>query len=621
MAYKALYNKYRPQTFEEVAGQGAIVRTLRNAINSGKIAHAYLFCGPRGTGKTSMARLFAKALNCEEGVGHQCCHCPNCEQLATGSHPDVIEIDAASNNGVDQVRELIEQVRYAPIRGRYKIYIIDEVHMMSQGAFNALLKTLEEPPEHVIFILATTEPHKVLPTILSRCQRYEFGKIDDSDLAKKLVWVLNQENVAYEEAGLQQIVELADGGMRDALSILDQALAYGGSELTEKDVLTVFGLTSLSEKVSLLKTIASGDVVSVLKKLSDFFVAGVDIRRLSSSLLDILKDLLIFERTHEESLLQVLKKHNGEELSEIISVRKANQMIEVLLRSQRDFKTVSNVRSLFELTLLQLASLFGESEEIVPEPVPVPAPKPVERPKETAPVTPSVPVSTPPEPKKEPPVQAKPSPLPTEIYTGTSVPSFLDGPDGPIEEETPRVPPSKPNPPVPPPAPKQPEPVKMEETPKKNVSDLDLSNVPTRPLVKEGSPILLGEQEFLKIMVLGQRFREERKKATDRWGLLSEAALDPRVGKFAQLFADGKPFCLCKEVLILSYTFKPLADQVNYRENNAVINAIATSFFGRPMRVFAIDGDSRVKFYNLFYASQQAGTLPKEEEIELNLPR
>ena len=176
MAYKALYRTYRPQTFDEVAGQKHIIRTLRNALATNKIAHAYLFCGPRGTGKTTMAKLFAKALNCEEGIGHQCNHCSNCLEVIEGSHPDVIEIDAASNNGVEQVRDLIDKVNYLPLKGKYKVYIIDEVHMMTTNAFNALLKTLEEPPAHVIFILATTEPHKVLPTILSRCQRYDFNK-------------------------------------------------------------------------------------------------------------------------------------------------------------------------------------------------------------------------------------------------------------------------------------------------------------------------------------------------------------------------------------------------------------------------------------------------------------
>jgi DNA polymerase-3 subunit gamma/tau len=217
MAYKALYNKYRPATFEEVAGQRSIVRTLKNAISSGKIAHAYLFCGPRGTGKTSMARLFAKALNCEKGIGQQCNECSNCQAINEGVHPDVIEIDAASNNGVDQVRDLIDKIRYAPIKGRYKVYIIDEVHMMSAGAFNALLKTFEEPPEQVIFILATTEPYKVLPTILSRCQRFDFGKIDDEDIREKLIWILDKEKVEYDEKGIDAIISLADGGMRDAL--------------------------------------------------------------------------------------------------------------------------------------------------------------------------------------------------------------------------------------------------------------------------------------------------------------------------------------------------------------------------------------------------------------------
>jgi DNA polymerase-3 subunit gamma/tau len=226
MSYKALYLTYRPQTFEEVAGQKAIVRTLKNALASGKMAHAYLFAGPRGTGKTTMARLFAKALDCEEGLGHQCNKCSNCLAISEGSHPDVIEIDAASNNGVDQVRDLIDKVKYAPIKGKYKVYIIDEVHMMSTGAFNALLKTLEEPPENVIFILCTTEPYKVLPTILSRCQRFDFSKLSDEEMRGKLLEVLTQEKTVYDEEGVKAVIALADGGMRDALSILDQVLAY-----------------------------------------------------------------------------------------------------------------------------------------------------------------------------------------------------------------------------------------------------------------------------------------------------------------------------------------------------------------------------------------------------------
>lgn len=193
MTYKALYRTYRPSTFEEVAGQKHIVKTLQNALNTQKIAHAYLFTGPRGTGKTSMAKLVAKALNCEEGIGHQCNHCSNCLAINNGSHPDVIEIDAASNNGVDDVRDIIERVKYSPMKGRYKVYIIDEVHMMSASAFNALLKTLEEPPAHVIFILATTEPHKVLPTILSRCQRYDFTKVDEVSLEERMKEILLKE--------------------------------------------------------------------------------------------------------------------------------------------------------------------------------------------------------------------------------------------------------------------------------------------------------------------------------------------------------------------------------------------------------------------------------------------
>ena len=271
MAYKALYRTYRPSTFKEVAGQGHIVKTLKNALACNKIAHAYLFCGPRGTGKTTMTKLLAKALNCEEGQGHQCNECSNCLAINDGSHPDVIEIDAASNNGVEDVRDIIERVKYSPIKGKYKVYIIDEVHMMSPNAFNALLKTLEEPPANVIFILATTEPHKVLPTILSRCQRYDFSKVDDTSITDRIVNILNSENISYDEKALKLIISLSDGGVRDALSLLDQAIAYCGDKITEKAVEDIFGLISIEEIVNLILNVYQGNINYVLDKVNALF--------------------------------------------------------------------------------------------------------------------------------------------------------------------------------------------------------------------------------------------------------------------------------------------------------------------------------------------------------------
>ena len=296
MSYEVFARKYRPQTFDDLVGQAHVSRTLKNAVAQNRLAHAYLFVGPRGVGKTSTARILAKSLNCVKGPTiTPCGECDNCREIAGGNSLDVIEIDGASNNSVEDVRQLRENVRYATAKGRYKIYLIDEVHMLSSAAFNALLKTLEEPPEHVKFIFATTEPQKVLPTILSRCQRFDLHRIPANLIAKHLQFIAGKEKIALESAAAHAIARGAEGGLRDAESMLDQLVAFCGEKISENDVLDVFGFTSEQTVADLTGRILRGETPGAIDLLHQQSDAGKDMMRLMSDLIAYLRDLLVFK--------------------------------------------------------------------------------------------------------------------------------------------------------------------------------------------------------------------------------------------------------------------------------------------------------------------------------------
>jgi len=305
--YTALYRQWRPDTFEEVVGQDAIVRTLKNQIQTERIAHAYLFCGSRGTGKTSTAKIFARAINCSGPVnGSPCGECAVCVQLSSGSSMDVIEIDAASNNGVDEIRDLRDKVRYPPAAGRFKVYIVDEVHMLSMGAFNALLKTLEEPPAHAVFILATTEPHKLPATILSRCQRFDFKRISSQTMVSRMRDICTRSNILAEEAGLYTIARWAEGGMRDALSLLDQVVGFCGSSVTDADILAVLGTADQGFIFRAADHILQGEAAELLDKLGRLAQDGKDLSVFLKDLIHHLRNLLIVQICgRAEALLDV----------------------------------------------------------------------------------------------------------------------------------------------------------------------------------------------------------------------------------------------------------------------------------------------------------------------------
>jgi DNA polymerase III subunit gamma/tau len=619
MSYKALYLTYRPQTFEEVAGQKPIVRTLKNALSSGKMAHAYLFAGPRGTGKTSMARLFAKALDCEEGIGHQCNKCSNCLAVSEGTHPDVIEIDAASNNGVDQVRDLIEKVKYAPIKGRYKVYIIDEVHMMSASAFNALLKTLEEPPENVIFILCTTEPYKVLPTILSRCQRFDFSKLTDQEMSDKLIEVLKKEGSEYDDAGVKAIVSIADGGMRDAFSILDQVLAYSGNKFHQEDVFAIFGLASAQEKMDLLFSLVEGDVSAVIKKSEALLSAGIDIRRLVSDLIALLKDVLVFSRTNDDSLLSVVGKDEASSLASKIGVEQCNKMISTFVSAQNDFKNVSDVRSLFELSLLQLASeakTTSSAQQMVKEGVSKPRAETIRS--SVSKVTNQPEAIT--KPVVENVVKAPLESTEPENKTPSSKGenSFSEPPDFLFENE-----PEKPvetfaSPTNETPAAHKTASSKIAKT-DSGSETLDTSKILKPAIATTGDEYVLPDEEIIKIFVLSSK--PERNELAKKWNRFDTLKGDIKLGNLATLLSEGHPFSVCQQAIILTYDFTKLKKKANIKANQTALSQLVSTVLGREVFVYGVDPSDRTRLIMAFNNLNQVGQLPVKADCVLNLPK
>lgn len=362
MAYQALYRKYRPTNFDEVVGQTHIIQTLKNAIVQNRIAHAYLFCGPRGTGKTSIAKIFAKTLDCTNSQDAPCGVCENCKMAANGSHPDIIEIDAASNNGVDEVRNLIDKVKYAPMQGKYKIYIIDEVHMMTSGAFNALLKTIEEPPAHVIFIFATTEPNKVLPTIISRCQRFDFNKVSMHDIKYRLSVVCKNEGIEIDENGLTLIAQLADGGMRDALSILDQCVAYCSSHIDVNDIRKIYGVVTSEDIGKLFYSVYKKDVDSFVKDIQKYSDMGMDIKRLSADFIHMLKDSLILDYSENSTLVSDMNKDMIRKYFKLAPINFRIKCMEELMDTYNKYTYASNTLDYLEASLLKISSYSYESK-------------------------------------------------------------------------------------------------------------------------------------------------------------------------------------------------------------------------------------------------------------------
>ena len=554
MSYKALYRTYRPQSFKDVAGQQHIVKTLMNAFNENKIAHAYLFCGPRGTGKTTMARLFAKALNCEKGFGFQCNECFNCKSISEGSHPDIIEIDAASNRGIDDIRDIINKVKYSPIRGKWKVYIIDEVHMMTTEAFNALLKTLEEPPENVVFILCTTEPYKLMPTILSRVQRYDFTKISNQDLFSNLKKVCVKENIEVEDEALNIIVSLADGGGRDSLSMLDQAIAYSSKKLELHHVQELFGLSTIQEKMELLYALDKSDILLVTNKFDYLCTHGIDIKRFTFDLIEIVKDLLIYRTTKDTSILKVINSDIVHSTN--ISKDKLLYMLDILMDCYSQFRLVSDIKSIIEVAFLKIAS-YGDSNSSTQEEV---LAKEIKKEVQKNPIAPS---------------------------NSVEKPNFVQV-QKPLNEDNVIV--------------------------KKEIKPLKVNMGESIPLKElDGTPIEISDDDVINIMV--QASKQEKNEVLEVWDTLKNYLQDANYGIYASLLQSCSPRVVAKNAIVLETSFNGVAQKISYKENQKALSKLLELLTGKKYYILVLHSGKMIDTIQKFTNLRQISKLPSPKEI------
>ncbi len=564
MAYKTLYRVYRPQRFEDVAGQEHIITTLRHAVEEDRIAHAYLFCGPRGTGKTTIAKLLAKAINCT-GEVKPCDECENCKEITLGNHPDVIEIDAASNNGVDEVRNLIEKVKYAPTQGKYKVYIVDEVHMMSTGAFNALLKTLEEPPAHVVFILATTEPHKILPTIISRCQRFDFTKLSQEDMIHRMKEVIEQENYQCDDDALQMIAKLADGGMRDALSILEQCLAYNDQHLTVQDVNHIYGIVSLEKKIDFLKILLSKDMQKALSLLDEMKVNGIDIKRLTLDMVDILKDIVIYKNTQDTDILFVLSQYYIDMIAPYITCEECFEFIDILMEASEKYAKVIQPSIYFELSILKICNHVKEVKTQVVQPT-------VEEVK-----------------------QVIPQPIMKEEVQQPSPDLSQDD----IIEDMPYEPMNEPM---------------QEETEEKEIIP-QFNFEQTSQVQPVSDNIEIDQGDIMNILV--QARRDILDSIKERWPIIKRYLANLNTAKSASMLCDGTPVAACPGGLIISFEFQPAVNAVNYYKNYKLLSSFLEEILGQEYRFIALEHNEWLKTRQHFIDLKKQNMLPQPHELTL----